>query len=161
MNLKSTALFCFFGIPLLDYSSSNSSPKSNENTEENTCGYGVAGYFYQGKDSSDRRAGFGLTTKQYLCGTEFMGKDECGLDLYKTGKVRKVLVVGGPGKEGFYEGDKMREFLIENAIPDSVIIVDNNGNNTLATVTNTMLLQDKSSFRKPHRCFPVLSYFKN
>jgi vancomycin permeability regulator SanA len=31
---------------------------------------------------------------------------QCGLDLYKTGRVQKLIVSGGLGKEGFYEGDK-------------------------------------------------------
>ncbi len=62
---------------------------------------------------------------------------ECGLNLYNSGRVKKILVSGGLGKEGFYEGDKMKEYLIKHNVPDSVIIVDNLGSNTLATVTNT------------------------
>ena len=71
---------------------------------------------------------------------------ECGLELYKTGRVKKVLVSGGFGKEGFYEGDKMREYLLSNGIPDSLIIVDNQGNNTRASVINTLKLRESVGF---------------
>ncbi|MGG9972729.1 YdcF family protein [Ferruginibacter sp. SUN002] len=71
---------------------------------------------------------------------------ECGLQLYQKGRVKKILVSGGLGREGFYEGDKMKEFLIQNKVPDSVIIVDNYGNNTIATVENTLKLRDSLKF---------------
>jgi len=66
----------------------------------------------------------------------------CGLKLYRDRRVKELLVSGGLGKEGFYEGDKMKDYLISNGVPDSVIIVDNLGNNTIATVDNTLKLKD-------------------
>jgi vancomycin permeability regulator SanA len=72
---------------------------------------------------------------------------ECGLSLYRNGRVKKIIVSGGLGKEGFYEGDKMKDFLINRKVPDSVIIVDNLGNNTLATVQNTIKLKDSLQFK--------------
>ncbi len=72
---------------------------------------------------------------------------ECGLQLYEKNRVKKIIVSGGFGKEGFYEADKMKEYLIKNGIPDSAIIVDNKGNNTLATVENTLKLQDSIHFK--------------
>lgn len=72
---------------------------------------------------------------------------ECGLNLYRNGRVKKILVSGGLGKEGFYEGDKMKEYLINHGVPDSVIIVDNAGNNTIATVDNTLKLKDSLNFQ--------------
>ncbi|MGK6341652.1 YdcF family protein [Chryseobacterium sp. DT-3] len=72
---------------------------------------------------------------------------ECGLNLYRYGRVKKILVSGGLGKEGFYEGDKMKEYLIKNKVSDSIIIVDNFGNNTLATVNNTLKLKDSLNFQ--------------
>lgn len=71
---------------------------------------------------------------------------ECGLQLYNTKRVAKIIVSGGLGKEGYYEGDKMKSFLIENGVPDSSIIVDNYGINTRATVVNTMKLKDSLRF---------------
>jgi len=61
--------------------------------------------------------------------------------------VKKILVSGGLGKEGYYEGDKMKDYLTKNGVPDSVIIVDNLGNNTIATVDNTLGLKDSLNFR--------------
>lgn len=71
---------------------------------------------------------------------------ECGLNLYQNHRVKKIIVSGGLGKEGYYEGDKMKEFLIANKVPDSLIIVDNLGNNTRATVDNTIKLKDSLKF---------------
>jgi vancomycin permeability regulator SanA len=71
---------------------------------------------------------------------------ESGLDLYKNHRVKKILVSGGLGKEGFYEGDKMKEFLASKGIPDSLIIVDNLGKNTRLTVENTLKLRSKIKF---------------
>jgi vancomycin permeability regulator SanA len=65
----------------------------------------------------------------------------CGLALYRSGRVPRLLVSGGLGKEGFYEGTKMRDYLRAHSVPDSVIIVDNAGNNTQQTVRNTARLR--------------------
>ena len=67
---------------------------------------------------------------------------ECALNLYKSGRVGGFIVSGGLGKEGHYEGDKMKEYLLKHGVPDSLIIVDNNGINTRNTVTNTLNMQD-------------------
>ena len=71
---------------------------------------------------------------------------ECSLNLYNSGRVKKIIVSGGLGKEGFYEGDKMKEYLTKHNVPDSVIIVDNFGVNTKATVQNTLKLKDSLNF---------------
>lgn len=71
---------------------------------------------------------------------------ECGLALYRQGRAKRILVSGGLGKEGFYEGDKMRDYMIANGVPDSVIIVDNLGTNTIATVENLRKLKDSLGF---------------
>ena len=72
---------------------------------------------------------------------------ECGLMLYRTNRVKKIVVSGGYGKEGFYEGDKMKDYLIKNGVPDSLIIVDNKGNNTRATVNNALKIKDSINFK--------------
>uniref|UniRef100_UPI00404AB807 YdcF family protein n=1 Tax=Flavobacterium sp. TaxID=239 RepID=UPI00404AB807 len=40
----------------------------------------------------------------------------------------------------------MKAYLIKNNVPDSLIIVDNYGDNTLATVENTIKLKDSLKF---------------
>lgn len=72
---------------------------------------------------------------------------ECGLNLYQNNRVKKIIVSGGLGKEGFYEGDKMKEYLIANRVPDAAIIVDNLGNNTRATADNVLQLRDSLHFK--------------
>ncbi|WP_233635718.1 YdcF family protein [Hymenobacter setariae] len=71
----------------------------------------------------------------------------CGLALYRSGRVRQLLVSGGLGKEGFYEGTKMRDYLRAHGVPDSVIIVDNAGNTTQQTVRNTARLRATQPIR--------------
>jgi vancomycin permeability regulator SanA len=71
----------------------------------------------------------------------------CGLALYRRGCVGRLLVSGGLGKEGFYEGDKMREYLRAHGVPDTAIFVDNAGNSTQQTVRNTARLQPVLHFR--------------
>jgi len=72
---------------------------------------------------------------------------DCGLELYKKGRVQKILVSGGLGKEGFYEGTQMKAYLIEKGVPDTAIAIDDFGNNTLATIENTLKLQDSLNFK--------------
>ena len=67
---------------------------------------------------------------------------ECTLDLYKSGRIGGFIVTGGLGKEGHYEGNKMKGFLQKHGIPDSIIVMDNNGINTRSTITNTLNMQD-------------------
>jgi vancomycin permeability regulator SanA len=71
----------------------------------------------------------------------------CGLKLYQSGRVKTLIVSGGLGREGYYEGDKMRDFLLQNGVPRTAIVVDNHGDNTDATVRNTLRLQDSLHFR--------------
>ncbi len=71
---------------------------------------------------------------------------ECGFTLYDNGRIRKIIVSGGLGREGYYEGDKMQEYLIKKGVPKSDIIVDNYGNNTTATVENTVKIVDSLNY---------------
>ncbi len=70
----------------------------------------------------------------------------CAIDLYNNQQINRIIVSGGLGKEGFWEGDKMMEFLLQNGIPSKNIIVDNYGNKTELSVLNTIMLQQKLKF---------------
>lgn len=72
---------------------------------------------------------------------------ETGVELYQNHRIKRIIVSGGLGKEGFYEGSKMKEYLIGKNIPDSVIVVDNKGDNTRLTVENTLKIQKKYHFK--------------
>jgi vancomycin permeability regulator SanA len=71
----------------------------------------------------------------------------CGLDLFNKKRVNKIIVSGGLGVEGHYEGTIMRNFLVQKGIPDSLIIIDNLGNNTIASVNNTLKFKDSLNFK--------------
>ncbi len=38
------------------------------------------------------------------------------IEMYKNGRVKKIIVSGGLGKEGFWEANEMKKYLIENQI---------------------------------------------
>jgi len=59
-----------------------------------------------------------------------------GIELYRDSLAKTLFVSGGLGKEGFYEGTKMREYLIQKGIPSKRIVVDNKGKNTNQTTLN-------------------------
>ena len=78
-----------------------------------------------------------------------MERLNCAIALQRVGRIKKVIVSGGLGKEGYYEANKMREFLLyQGDFPDSCIIIDNKGDNTLLTVKNTLALQGQLHFDK-------------
>lgn len=61
---------------------------------------------------------------------------EKGMEVYRLGMASKIIVSGGLGKEGYYEGTEMKKYLLQQGVPESAIIVDNAGNTTLATALN-------------------------
>jgi len=79
-----------------------------------------------------------------------------GLQLYRAGRAKRLLVSGGLGKEGFWEAEVMKDYLIQKAVPDSLIIIDNQGNDTELTVENSLALQDSLHF---HSLIVVSQYF--
>lgn len=76
--------------------------------------------------------------------------------LYNDNRIKHIIVSGGFGKEGFWEAEKMRDYLIENQIPKQKIIVDNYGNDTEKTVENAIEIMNKSNFKS---AISVSQYF--
>lgn len=62
-----------------------------------------------------------------------LGRLEAALEYHRTGLCRRILVSGGTGVEGRDESLAMRDFLLANGVADSVVVVDGEGINTLAT----------------------------
>ena len=56
------------------------------------------------------------------------------IGLFNQKRIKSIIVSGGLGKEGFWEGKKMQAYLINNKIPKGKILVDNYGNDTKKTV---------------------------
>jgi vancomycin permeability regulator SanA len=59
-----------------------------------------------------------------------------GLQMYQDSLFDLIIVSGGFGKEGHYEGTKMFEYLVEKGVAKNRIIVDDFGNTTQATAKN-------------------------
>jgi vancomycin permeability regulator SanA len=70
-----------------------------------------------------------------------------GIELYNQKRVKAIIVSGGLGKEGFWEGKEMQEYLILNKIPKEKILVDNFGNDTEKTVENSMRIMDSLHYK--------------
>lgn len=70
-----------------------------------------------------------------------------GVELYRQGYFKHIIVSGGLGKEGYYEGHVMREYLIDKGVPAAAIITDDLGKNTMETAVNTRLIMEKQQFQ--------------
>jgi vancomycin permeability regulator SanA len=80
-----------------------------------------------------------LGAKVYESGTlspALQARCDRSVDLYKQKVVPIIIVSGGLGREGFWEGDKMRDYLMQQGVPESCIVVDNYGNNSRLTADN-------------------------
>jgi len=65
------------------------------------------------------------------------------LELYKKGKIKNILLSGGPGDlflKDKYEAAFLRDWLVEIGIPDSIIIVDSVSRNTHENAENTSVI---------------------
>ena len=78
------------------------------------------------------------------------------LELFNQKRVQAIIVSGGLGKEGFWEGEKMKEYLLKNQIPNEKIIVDNFGNDTEKTVENSIKIMNRMDFKS---AISVSQYF--
>ncbi len=70
------------------------------------------------------------------------------LELYKQGKIKKILITAGPGSliyRDVLEANYYHDFLIRIGIPDSAIIVDSVANNTRQNAVNSKAILDKTN----------------
>ncbi|WP_163536954.1 YdcF family protein [Gracilibacillus sp. YIM 98692] len=58
------------------------------------------------------------------------------VEFHQRGLLDQVIVSGGVGVEGYDEAKVMKEYLVDHAIPAEVILVDQNGYNTMQTAQN-------------------------
>lgn len=78
------------------------------------------------------------------------------IELYNQHRVKKIIVSGGLGKEGFWEGTKMKEYLVANKIPAGNIIVDDYGNDTERTALNSIKIMHRLHYKS---AISVSQYF--
>ncbi len=76
--------------------------------------------------------------------------------LYNRGYFKTIIVSGAMGKEGVLEGTAMKDYLVRSGIPDSAVLVDNEGVDTYASAKNTA---DILRQRKGKSIFIVTQYF--
>src|SRR5688572_27829007 len=55
------------------------------------------------------------------------GRVDEALRLYRNGRVKQIFVSGGTGTSFYPEGDGMRNYLVQQGVPDKDILVDNFG----------------------------------
>lgn len=91
------------------------------------------------------------------------------LTLYKTGKIRRILLSGGAGRligDVPPEANVARDFLLQCGVPDSAILIENNSRNTrenalfskqlidsLAPESRCLLISSAWHIRRAEACF--------
>lgn len=80
----------------------------------------------------------------------FDARIQAAAELYKAGKIRKVIVSGGDyreqGKYGFDEPASMRDSLIKQGVDSASIILDYDGTRTIKSINNMRLKYHIISF---------------
>jgi len=61
-----------------------------------------------------------------------------GIDLYERGLVKKIYLTGGIDADGIDETVGMKRYALAQGVPASAIIIDNKGDNTDLSVTDTV-----------------------
>ncbi|MBI4852271.1 MAG: YdcF family protein [Acidobacteria bacterium] len=90
---------------------------------------------------------FGNTIERTgLPSNRLRGRLDKAIELYKQKLFTKIVVSGGFGKEGFWEAEVMRDYLVKNQVSINDIIIDNYGNNTYLTTKNTKEIMQKNNF---------------
>lgn len=78
-----------------------------------------------------------LGTSRYVRGARnvfFFNRIQAAVELYRQGKVKKILVSGDNGTESYNETDDMRRELIKRGVPEKDIVNDHAGFRTLDSV---------------------------
>nr|WP_246051895.1 ElyC/SanA/YdcF family protein [Leptospira idonii] len=79
---------------------------------------------------------------------------ECGLNLYKAGKVKKLLLSGDNGKADYNELKPMLDYMLKNGVRPEDIFVDHAGFRTLDT-----LIRAKEVFQVKEAIFVSQTFF--
>ena len=71
------------------------------------------------------------------------GRLERALELYNKEHFKYIIVSGGTGKEGFDEAVVMKNYLVENGVPDEAVLLDQEGYNSFMTAQNTKTIMSE------------------
>ncbi len=81
---------------------------------------------------------------------------EKGLQVYQAGVVKKIVVSGGLGKEGFEEAEVMRAYLLGRGVPDQDVLVDRGGYNTCRSAQGAARIMQENGW---HSAVVVSQYY--
>ena len=71
------------------------------------------------------------------------------IDLYRTGKVRKIIFTGGQGNRNeLTEAAEARQYAIENGIPQTDILVEEKSHTTYENLVNAKHVADANGLKK-------------
>jgi len=71
------------------------------------------------------------------------------IDLYRTGKVRKIIFTGGQGNRNeLTEAAEARQYAIENGVPVSDILIEERSHTTYENLVNAKQLADANGLKK-------------
>ncbi|MCL6516366.1 YdcF family protein [Alicyclobacillus sp.] len=90
----------------------------------------------------------GAYTDGYRPGTALTKRLKVGLDLYRRGYVRFLIVSGGRGPdESVSESRSMKRFLILNGVPADVILEDRHSADTWENLRNSLRVMEANGLR--------------
>lgn len=81
---------------------------------------------------------------------------DTAVEWYRQGYFPMILVSGATGREGVPEGTAMKRYLVASGIPESVVLVDDQGVDTQASANNTAALLKERGWTG---VFVVTQYF--
>ncbi len=76
---------------------------------------------------------------------QFHGRMQAAADLYRLGKVKRLILSGANPDSRYNEPKKMREALLELGVPTEAMVLDFAGDSTYESVTRSRVVFDLSS----------------
>jgi SanA protein len=74
----------------------------------------------------------------------FSNRIDAAVILYKAGKIKNIIVSGADGPDNYDEAADMKSALMAKGVPDSLIIMDKEGNNTLSSIVRCKGIYNKN-----------------
>ena len=71
------------------------------------------------------------------------GRLDRAVELYEKEYFKYVLVSGGTGKERWDEATVMKSYLVEQGVPDEIVLLDQEGYNSFMTAQNTKTIMNE------------------
>src|SRR2546427_1028327 len=82
----------------------------------------------------DRETALVLGVNKNSASLFFFNRIDATAILYKAGKIKNIIVSGSDGPDNYDEAADMKSALIAKGVPDSVIMMDKEGDSTLTSI---------------------------